>query len=523
MSCLSFSLEISSDLGGKNLNSPSFSNRNRMITFCVAIIALIAGYAVYGRFVDRFFGADPRRATPAVTKADGVDFKEMPTWKVFVIQFLNIAGLGPIFGAVMGAAYGPAAYLWIVLGCIFMGAVHDYFSGMLSLRNDGVNMPDLTGRYLGKGARTFMTVFVPFLLLAVGVSFVTGPADLMQSLTGWDKTWWLYIIFIYYILATLLPIDKIIGSIYPFMGAALLFMAVGVGGAMLWGDITGSISMTELTPASLRNYHADPQNNILIPMLFIVISCGAISGFHSTQSPLMARCLKNEKYGRPVFYGAMIAEGIVAMIWASAAMAYFGGPEGLNKAATDGMMINGELTKVTPAIAVDMICKSWLGKVGAIIAVIGVVVCPITSGDTAFRSLRLTLADLFRYDQKKIGHRLIVSAPIFIAAYFFCMADFSTVWNYVGICNQILATLVLWTVTAYLAKSGRPHWITSVPATFLTFVCVSYFMMAPYKSGGLSLAPAAGYAAGGVVAVAAFVWCVVAARKARVRLSSSSL
>lgn len=484
-----------------------------MITFCVSILALIAGYLVYGKFVDRFFGADPSRKTPAETKADGVDFKAMPTWKVFVIQFLNIAGLGPIFGAIMGAAYGPAAYLWIVIGCIFMGAVHDYFSGMLSLRNDGVNMPDLTGKYLGKGAKTFMTVFVPFLLLAVGVSFVSGPADLMQSLTGWSKTWWLYIIFAYYILATLLPIDKIIGSIYPFMGAALLFMAVGVGGAMIAGDISGSLSMQELTPSTLKNWHSDPQNNILIPMLFIVISCGAISGFHSTQSPLMSRCLKNEKYGRPVFYGAMIAEGIVAMIWASAAMAYFGGPEGLNKAMTDGMMINGELTKVTPAIAVDLICKSWLGKVGAIIAVIGVVVCPITSGDTAFRSMRLTLADLFKYDQRKISRRLVVSVPIFVLAYFFCMADFSTVWNYVGICNQVLAVLVLWTVTAYLAEAGKPHWMTSLPAAFLTFVCVSYFLMAPYKSGGLYLSPVIGYVAGGAVALAALAYCIFKARK----------
>lgn len=484
----------------------------------MSIFALVAGYLIYGKFVDKFFGADPKRTTPAVTKADGVDFKAMPTWKIFVIQFLNIAGLGPIFGAIMGAAYGPAAYLWIVFGCIFMGAVHDYFSGMLSLRNDGMNMPDVTGKYLGKAGKTVMSVVVPFLLLAVGVSFVTGPADLMQSLTGWDKTWWLYIIFLYYILATLLPIDKIIGSIYPYMGAALLFMAVGVGGAMLWGDITGSVAMTELTPDMLKNWHADPQDNILIPMLFIVISCGAISGFHSTQSPLMSRCLKNEKYGRPVFYGAMIAEGIVAMIWASAAMAYFGGPEGLNKAATEGIMIDGVLTQVTPAIAVDMICKSWLGKVGAIIAVIGVVVCPITSGDTAFRSMRLTLADLFKYDQKKISHRLIVSAPVFAVAYFCCMMDFSTIWNYVGICNQLLAVIVLWTVVAYLIKSGKPHWMASIPATFLTFVCVSYFMMAPFKSGGLHLAPVIGYVAGAVAALAVLIYCIKVAQKGAVKL-----
>ena len=488
-----------------------------MITFCLSILLLVAGYFVYGKFVDRFFGADPSRKTPAETMEDDVDYKPMPTWKVFVIQFLNIAGLGPIFGAIMGAAYGPVAYLWIVFGCIFMGAVHDYFSGMLSIRNAGENMPDLTGKYLGKGMKNVMMVLVSFLLLAVGVSFVTGPADLMESLTNLDKTWWLYIIFLYYILATLLPIDKIIGSIYPFMGAALLFMAFGVGGALIVGGLTGNITLQELTPDVIRNFHANPQDNILIPMLFIVISCGAISGFHSTQSPLMARCIKNEKYGRPVFYGAMIAEGIVAMIWATAAIAYFGGAEGLNNAMTNGIEIDGVLTKVTPAIAVDMICKSWLGKVGAIIAVVGVVVCPITSGDTAFRSLRLTLADFFKSDQKKIGRRLVISIPIFIVAYFCCMMDFSTIWNYVGICNQALAMLILWTVSAYLIKEGKPHWITSIPATFLTFICFSYFMVAPYISGGLHLTPVIGYITGGVIALAAFVFCLVKARNLKVR------
>lgn len=491
-----------------------------MITFFVSILLLVAGFFLYGKFTDRFFGADSSRKTPAEALADGVDYKVMPVWKIFVIQFLNIAGLGPIFGAIMGAAYGPMAYLWIVFGCIFMGAVHDYFSGMLSVRNNGLNMPDITGKYLGKGLKTFMSILVPFLLLAIGVSFVTGPADLMASLTGWDKNIWLYIIFLYYILATLLPIDKIIGSIYPFMGAALLFMAFGVGGAMVVGGFQGSIVMDELSLGSFRNFHADPENNILVPMLFIVISCGAISGFHSTQSPLMSRCLPNEKYGRTVFYGAMIAEGIVAMIWATAAMAYFGGAEGLNKAASEGMMIDGVLTKVTPAIAVNMICNSWLGKVGAVIAVIGVVVCPITSGDTAFRSLRLTLADLLHQDQKPIVRRLAISVPVFIIAYFCCMMDFSTIWNYVGIANQLLAAMVLWTATAYLISVGKPHWMTSIPATFLTFVCVSYFIMAPHISGGLHLDPLAGYITGAVVALALFVFTIVkASQKAKAGLS----
>ncbi len=486
-----------------------------MITFLVSILLLIAGYFVYGKFVARFLEVNPERKTPAYELEDGVDFSPMPTWKVFVIQFLNIAGLGPIFGAIMGAAYGPAAYMWIVVGCIFMGAVHDFFSGMMSIRNGGANMPDIVGKYLGRGMRAFMNIIVPFLLLAVGVSFVTGPSDLMASLTGMNKEIWLYIIFAYYLLATLLPIDKIIGTIYPYMGAALLFMALGVGVVLVVGDLNGSHEMIELTSATLKNFHFDPANNIMIPMLFIVISCGAISGFHSTQSPLMARCLENEKYARPVFYGAMISEGVVAMIWATAAMAYFGGPEGLNNAMTDGVMVNGTLTRITPAIAVDMICKSWLGRVGAVIAVIGVVVCPITSGDTAFRSMRLTLAELFKADQRPIGKRLLISIPIFALAFFCCKMDFSTVWNYVGIGNQLLATLVLWTSSAYLISRGKPHWMCSIPATFLTFVCVSYFLMAPFKNGGLHLDPSIGYIAGIAAALALMVFCIIKGRGKR--------
>lgn len=297
------------------------------------------------------------------------------------------------------------------------------------------------------------------------------------------------------------------------MGAALLFMAVGVGVMLVVGDLRGTHEMIELTPATLKNWHFAPESNILVPMLFIVISCGAISGFHSTQSPLMARCLKNEKYARPVFYGAMIAEGIVAMIWATAAMAYFGGPEGLNSAMSDGIMIDGVLTKVTPAIAVDMVCKSWLGKVGAVIAVIGVVVCPITSGDTAFRSLRLTIADFFKSDQKPISRRLIVCIPIFALAYFCCKMDFSTVWNYVGIGNQVLAVIVLWTAAAYLISRGKPHWMCSLPAAFLSFVCVSYFLMAPFKAGGLHLDPVIGYVAGVAAAIGLLILCIYKSRR----------
>ena len=386
-----------------------------MLTFIISIGLLIVAYFTYGKFVERFFGASSTIATPVKRLADGVDYHELKPWRIFVIQFLNIAGLGPIFGAILGAAYGPMAYIWIVIGCIFMGATHDYFSGMLSIRHDGTSLPDIVGKYLGNNVRKFMTFFTGFLLLAVGVSFVNGPADLLGNLTNMSMTPWLYVIFAYYILATLLPIDKIIGKIYPFMGLALIFMAVAVGSYLLYGGFSGKLYIEELTFDTMKNMHADPANNILFPMLFIVISCGAISGFHATQSPMMARCMTDEKYGRPIFYGAMISEGIVAMIWATAAMAYFGGAEGLNAAATAGK---------TPAIIVDAICNSWLGRFGAIIAIIGVVVCPITSGDTAFRSMRLIIADALKFNQKPIKNRLIVSIPIFIIAYLLCNVDF---------------------------------------------------------------------------------------------------
>ena len=483
-----------------------------MITFLVSVLLLIAAYFVYGKVVERFLGVDPARKTPAYEMADGVDYHPMPTWKVFIIQFLNIAGLGPIFGAVTGAAYGPAAYLWIVVGCIFMGAVHDFFAGMMSIRNGGANMPDITAKYLGKGMKVFVNIVVAFLLLAVGVSFVIGPAGLMQNLTGLAKEYWLYIIFGYYILATLLPVDKIIGSIYPYMGAVLLFMALGVGIMLVVGDINGAHEMVELSPSMLKNWHEDPQTNILVPMMFIVISCGAISGFHATQSPMMARCLKNEKYARPVFYGAMIAEGIVAMVWATAAMAYFGGPEGLNAAMTEtGTMVDGVLVKNAQAAdIVDMICKSWLGKMGAVIAILGVVICPITSGDTAFRSLRLSLADLFKCDQKPIIKRLLVSLPIFVVAFFFCKVDFSTAWSYLGIANQILAATVLWTGAAYLINKGKDHWMCSIPAAFLTYVCVNFLIVAPL---GLRMSPVIGNISGAVVGVALFVLCIIKGNK----------
>ena len=466
-----------------------------MITFLLSIIILVAAYFIYGKYVERLFGADSKRDVPANTMADGVDYRPLPTWKVYIIQFLNIAGLGPIFGAVMGAAYGPMAFLWIVFGCIFMGAVHDYLSGMLSIRNGGKNLNSLIELFLGRDVSILMTIVLAWLLLAVGVSFVSGPAGLMGNLTGWSVHIWFGVIFLYYIIATLLPIDKIIGKIYPFMGAALIFMALSVGIAMVIKGASGGVSMIELTPETMHNYKSNPSLYPLFPMLFVVISCGAISGFHATQSPLMARCIKNEAHGRRVFFGAMITEGIVACIWAAAAMAYFNGPDGLNVA------MNGSMN---PTDIVTAICNTWLGKVGAVIAIIGVVVCPITSGDTAFRSLRLIVAERFNISQKRIAKRILVSLPIFAVGYLLCKLDFQIIWTYVGIGNQCLAAITLWTISTYLAKAGKPHWITSIPATLLTFVCISYFIVAPNPNGGLQLDYTAGIVSGAADAIVIF-------------------
>ncbi|MCU4155584.1 carbon starvation protein A [Carboxylicivirga sp. A043] len=450
-----------------------------MWTFLGAILALILGFVFYGRFMERFFGADDSNPTPAIKQDDGVDFSPMPTWKVFTIQFLNIAGLGPIFGAILGAMYGPIAYLWIVLGCIFMGATHDYFSGMLSIRHGGASIPEIVGKYLGKGFQNFLRVFTLLLLIFVGVAFVSGPAGLLANLTGGGLTIWLYVIFAYYLIATLLPINKIIGKIYPLFGAALIIMALAIAGAMLVGGFSGLVVMPELSAASLANWHHHPTENILFPMMFIVISCGALSGFHSTQAPMMARTIKKESYGRYVFYGAMIAEGIVAIIWATAAMTFFGGAEGLNTT----MQYDGH----NPAWVVNEISVAWLGSIGAIFAIVGVIACPITTGDTAFRSARLTIADVFQFDQSNIKRRLIISIPLFAVGFILSQMDFDKIWKFLGLSNQILAVVVLWTGAMYLAKQNKAHWYLSLPAVFMTIVCASYLLVAPHKNGGLAI------------------------------------
>ena len=347
---------------------------------------------------------------------------------------------------------------------------------------------DIRGQAL-MGFTKFLTVVIIALLFAVGTSFISGPAGLLQQLSGWDIKIWLTVIFIYYIIATLLPIDKIIGTIYPYMGAVLLFMAVAIGGAILVKGFAGELTLVELSPETFHNYKSNASEYMLIPMLFIVISCGAISGFHATQSPLMARCMSNEKYGRPIFYGAMIAEGVVACIWATAAMAYFGGPEQLNAMADAGN---------TPAIIVNSICESWLGKAGAVIAILGIVVCPITSGDTAFRSLRLLLADAIGYSQKPIKNRIIICLPIFLVAFISCNVDFSIIWTYVGISNQLLAATTLWACAVYLTTVGKSHWVMSLPAMFITYMSVCFLLIAPNVQGGLNLEPVVGYIGGAV-------------------------
>ena len=441
-----------------------------MISFLLCIVALVLGYLVYGKFVDKVFGSDKSRVTPAVSKADGIDYIALPTWKVFMIQFLNIAGTGPIFGAIMGAKFGPSAYLWIVLGCIFAGAVHDYLTGMLSLRHGGAGLPEIIGTYLGKTTKGVMLCFTVLLLLLVGAVFVYSPAEILKNLAGDGSNQsfmiWVAIIFVYYIIATMLPIDKIIGKIYPVFAVALLFMAAGlmVGLFVKWPAIP------ELWDGlANRTSAATP----IFPCLFITIACGAISGFHATQSPLMARCLKNEKLGRPVFYGSMITEGLVALVWAAVSAYFFydGGAE----------QVGGSTASSAPQV-VELVSKNWLGVVGGILAILGVVAAPITSGDTALRSGRLIIAEAFHFEQKPIKNRLAISIPIFAIVallLWFNMANqkgFDNIWGYFGWANQTLAVFSLWAVTVYFTKhkQGLYYLITLIPACFMTAVSITY-------------------------------------------------
>lgn len=443
-----------------------------MITFTLCLVALIAGYFVYGKFTERIFAPD-NRLTPAVTDADGVDYIVLPTWKVFMIQFLNIAGVGPIFGAIMGAMFGTASFLWIVLGSIFAGAVHDYFSGMLSVRNHGESLPELVGRYLGKSMKQVMRIFTVILLILVGAVFVASPATLLAKLTPdyMDVTFWIILIFVYYVLATFLPIDKIIGKIYPVFALALIFMALGLL-VMLYVYAPNLPEVWE----GLTNTHPKAETTPIFPMMFITIACGAISGFHATQSPLMARCLSSERHGRPIFYGAMITEGIVALIWAAVATYFF---------HNNGMGVSDA------SVVVFEISKEWLGTIGSILAILGVVAAPITSGDTAFRSARLIVADFLGLGQKKLKSRLYICIPMFLVAgalllYSLRDADgFQVIWRYFAWANQTLAVFTLWTITVWLVyeRKGYSFMVTLFPALFMTVVCLTYITIAPEGMG----------------------------------------
>ena len=452
-----------------------------MTSFLIALAVLIGGYFIYGLFVEKIFGIDPKRKTPAYTMRDNVDYMPLPTWKVFLIQFLNIAGLGPIFGAIMGVMFGPAAFIWIVVGTIFAGAVHDFISGAISIRARGMSLPEIVGNELGSGIKQVMRVFSLVLMILVGAVFVSQPADLIAGMTpeSLDRVFWVVVIFVYYMLATVLPIDKLIGNLYPLFGFALLFMAVGILGVLIIGDATLNLDFTQ----GLQSQH--PKELPIFPMMFVSIACGAISGFHATQSPLMARCLKNEKLARPVFYGAMVAEGIVALIWAAAAIAFTGGYDQLATYMAEHNNSAGAL--------VNDISISWLGTFGGILALLGVVAAPITSGDTALRSARLIAADFLHYDQSSIAKRLIISVPIFAAAFGIMMIDFSVLWRYFAWCNQTLAVFTLWAITVYLARHKKLYIITLIPAMFMTAVSVSYILYAPTPEGfGLSYPIAVG-------------------------------
>lgn len=446
-----------------------------MTTLLISLAILIGGYFLYGALAEKIFGTDPSRPTPAVTNADGVDFVVMPTWKVFLIQFLNIAGMGPIFGAIMGIMFGPAAFIWIVAGTIFAGAVHDFIAAMISLRGGGLSLPELVGNELGTGVKQLMRGFTLALLILIGAVFVITPSQVLAQLTpSWlDVTVCAVLIFIYYILATMLPIDKLIGRIYPLFGAALLFMGIALLGYMIFSGIEIPDGFAE----GLHNRRADAASGThpLFPVLCITIACGAISGFHATQSPLMAKCLKNERLARPVFYGAMVAEGIIALIWAAAAIAFTGGYEGVaSYMAQEGHSTGTFVTDLS---------FTWLGTFGGALAILGVVAAPISTGDTALRSARLIIAEIFRLPQKKLLNRIMICAPLFVMTFILMMVDFNVLWRYFAWCNQTLAVFTLWACTVWLARHGKVYLITLVPALFMQTVTVSYILLAPHPEG----------------------------------------
>ena len=488
-----------------------------MITFMVSLVALLLGYLLYGRFIEKVFAPDDR-VTPAVAKADGLDFIVLPNWKIFMIQFLNIAGTGPIFGAIMGAKFGPVAYLWIVLGCIFAGATHDYLTGMLSMRHGGAGLPELIGKYLGTATKNVMLVFTVLLLIMVGTVFVYSPAEILHTIGG-DTMMWVVIIFAYYIIATMLPIDKIIGKIYPLFAFSLLFMA----GALMVVLFLKWPAIPELW-TNFYNMGAEAQpekwTDQIFPCLFITIACGAISGFHATQSPLMARCVKSEHMGRPIFYGAMITEGVVALIWATVASWFFydspaPGYE-LIEGATKGFYTSA------PAV-VNLVCNDWLGIAGAILAMLGVVAAPITSGDTAFRSGRLIVAEWLKLDQRPIPKRLFICVPMFACSILLLIWQienpdgFNTIWQYFGWSNQALTVFTLWTITVYLVRERKPFIITLIPALFMTTVCTTFLFI---SKQAFHLPEDIAYPLGGLCFSIALIWFCLWYLKEKKRLNS---
>ena len=456
-----------------------------MVTFAICLITLVVSYFLYGGLLSRVAKLDRSADVPSKSMYDGVDYMPLPRWRIFLIQLLNIAGTGPIFGAILGACYGPVAFLWITLGGIFMGAMHDFFAGVISLRHGGKSLPETIGIYLGGGMRKFSLVVIPILMVLVGGVFIVTPSEILASMTNIPYLAWVAIIIVYYFVATIMPVDKIIGKIYPLFGAALILMALAMLGVVLFGGY----DMPELT--SVENMHYKADKLPIVPTLFISIACGAISGFHATQSPLMARCMTSETQARPIFFGAMIAESIIALIWAAVAMAFFGGVEGLN----DWMAVNGDKA----GLAVSTISVATLGVVGSILALLGVVAAPITSGDTAFRSARLIVADMLNIDQRPIWKRLAVSAPLFAAGIGIAFIDFDVIWRYFAWSNQALSVLTLWMITAWLMRRrSRFVLLALIPALIMTYICASFVFVSDQFVGMGSVDAA--YIYGGAVA-----------------------
>ena len=456
-----------------------------MIIFFVAVISLLAGYFIYSKFIEQLFGANANLLTPALAKCDNIDYVALPTWRIFLIQFLNIAGLGPIFGAILGALYGPISLLWIVIGSIFAGGVHDYMVGMISVREEGRSLVPLVEKYMGSKIKGLFLVFMVFFLLLLGSVFAMSPAQMLANLSHTDFIWWIVAIFGYYFLATLLPIDKIIGRFYPLFAGLLLFVTLALLVVLFMNraDFYPEIVFASLHPKELP----------VFPLMFVTIACGALSGFHATQSPLMSRCLMNEKYGRHIFYGAMITEGFVALVWATLGMAFYENTVGLGEVITQ----NG------PGGVVSEIANGFLGHWGGILAVIAVVLLSITSGDTAFRSARLTIGDYLAKDNKSISKRLVISAIVLSGGIAMSFFDLTTIWMYFGWANQCLASITLWMATFYLQNLGKNYWVTLLPAGFITSVCITYIM---YDKIGFHLPIDISVAVGILFSVITIIW-----------------